>query len=100
MVDVGTVFGHVGPGLGHELLPLGLVHEHVVHVGADLAGIELLDEHDPPHRFLQRVVRVDDRRGLAPQFQHHRREVLRRRGHYRAPGLTGAGEHQQVVGQF
>jgi hypothetical protein len=96
----GAVLAHPGPGLLDESVLLALVHEHVVDVGADLAGVELLDEHDPLDRFPQRKIGIDDGRRLATEFEDHRGQVLRGGRHYRPAGLARAGEHQQVEGEL
>ena len=60
-----------------KILFLALVDEHVVDIGADLAGIELFDEHDPLHGIGQWVFRVDDGRAFPSEFKDHGREVFR-----------------------
>ena len=88
VIDVRAVFCRVFTGFFNQFIFLAFMDEDIIHVGADLAGVELLDEHDPAHCFVQWIVRIYDSRTLAAQFQYHRCQVFGRRGHHRAPGLA------------
>ncbi len=74
-------------------------HQHVVRRDAGLAGIQPFAEGDRPRRRVDGIVRADDRRRLAAEFQRHRRQVLGRRAHHLAADMGRAGEQQMVEGQ-
>ena len=64
MINIRAVLGNVAFCLVHKGFSLAAVHEYIVDVGANLPGIELLDEHDSSNGFFNRVVWVNHRRGL------------------------------------
>ena len=94
--QAGVARRHDGLGQFDELADACTRQPGVVHRGADLAGVQALDEQDAFGRQLEREVVADDGRRLAAEFQRHRAQVGRRRGHHRATGGARAGEQQMV----
>ncbi len=72
MLNIRTMFSHVSPGVLYKFLSLALVDEHVINVGAYLAGVELLHEHDAFSRLLQIVVGVYYCWGFTAEFKYDR----------------------------
>ena len=83
----------------HEGLDLRLRQPQVVDRGADLPGVEELDEQDALGRHAHREVVAHDGRRTAAEFQRHRAQVLRRGSHHQAAGGARACEQQVVERQ-
>jgi hypothetical protein len=74
-------------------------HEHVVGRDAGLARVEQLARQNAGNRVRQRVLRRNDRRRLAAEFQRHRRQVRGRGRHHPAPDRGRSGEQQVIERQ-